>query len=86
MGLIIIIFINGAGRGVSAGCPAGNEDESPNPGGRGTLDNGRRRGNSVELSTFFMPQVYERVGISIVLVYKKSREICHWVYERAPKG
>ena len=32
--------------------------------------------------TFFRLQVYEGVGISLVRVYKRGREICHWVCKR----
>ena len=40
---------------------------------------------SPERSTFFRLQVYKRVEISVVEVYKRE-EICHLGLEKSPKG
>ena len=34
----------------------------------------------------FQPQVYERVGILVVEVYEKGREICQFRSVKGPKG
>ena len=39
-----------------------------------------------ERGIFFRPQVYERVGISLVEVYKRVVKSVIWVCERAQKG
>ena len=39
-----------------------------------------------ERGIFFRPQVYERVGISLVEVYKRVVKSVIWVCERVQKG
>ena len=39
-----------------------------------------------EKGTFFRLQVYERVGILLVEVYKRGGKSVIWVCERTPKG
>ena len=50
---------------------------NPKPGGGGTPYNGLYGEAPPERGTFFSLQVYERVGILQVEVYKKGTEIGH---------
>ena len=57
---------------------------TPSPGE--TTYNGLYGEAPPERGIFFRMQVYERVGISFVEVYKKGREIGHFVCKKAKKG
>ena len=56
------------------------------PGGGGTPFDGLYGEAPPERCTFFRPQVYERVGISLVEVYKRVGKSVIWACERAQKG
>ena len=55
-------------------------------GGGGTSYDGLYGEAPLERGTFLRPPVYERVGISLVEVYKKVGKSVIWVCERAQKG
>ena len=52
----------------------------------GTSCNGLYGEAPLETGTFFMLQVYERVGILLVEVYERVRKSVIWVCERTQKG
>ena len=57
------------------------------PGGGGTPYDGLYGEAPPERGIFFRLQVYERVGISLVEVYKRvGKKSVIWVCERAQKG
>ena len=57
------------------------------PGGEGgTPYDGQYGAASPERGIFFRLQVYERVGISLVAVYKKVGKSVIWVCERAKRA
>ena len=55
------------------------------PGGR-TPYNGLYGATPPERGTFFRLRVYDRVGISLVEIYKRVGKFVIWVCERAQKG
>ena len=58
----------------------------PGGGGEGTPYDGQYGAASPERGIFFRLQVYERVGISLVAVYKKVEKSVIWVCERSKKA
>ena len=55
-------------------------------GGVGTLSNGPYWKAPSERGIFFRPQVYERVGISLVEVYERVEKSVIWVCERVQRA
>ena len=64
----------------------GGHTFSPRVGEGGTPYDGLHGEASPERGILFRLQVYERVGISLVEVYKRVEESVIWVCERAQKG